>query len=225
MNTQKSLYHYPLCPFSRKVRLLLLEKGVSYGLINEKPWDLSPALLKVNPVGTLPVLVEEAGQILSDHVAICEYLAETIPQVNLLGETPLGRAEVRRLTNWFDTEFYADVLKPLLTERVFKQMRGGQSPDSRFIRAARENLKRYLFYLNWLCGRRSCLGGRQLSIADLAVAAHLSILDYLGEIPWGAYLDVKEWYSKIKSHPSFNSLLNDRITGIMPSSHYTDLDF
>ncbi len=225
MTQRRTLYHYVLCPFSRKVRLVLFEKGLPYGMIYETPWVRRPDFLKLNPLATVPVLVEPDGHVLSDHVAICEYLNEIKTSPNLLGETPRGRAEVRRITNWFDTEFYMDVYKPLVGEKVLKALKTGAAPDSNMIRIGRENLKRYLGYIDWLAARRSYLGGRNLSMADLTVAAHISILDYLGEISWENYVDAKLWYAKIKSRPAFNSLLHDKLTGIMPSNTYANLDF
>ena len=225
MTERRTLYHYSLCPFSRKVRLALFEKGLPYGMIFETPWARRPEFLKINPFGTVPVLIEPDGHILTDHNAICEYLNEIKTAPNLFGETPRGRAEVRRIANWFDTEFYANVFKPIVDEKVFKALKKGTPPNSALIRVGRENLRRYMGYLDWLTARRSYLGGRSLSVADLAVAAHLSVLDYLGEISWENYPDTKMWYAKIKSRPSFNSLLHDKLAGIMPSETYSNLDF
>lgn len=225
MAERRTLYHYTLCPFSRKVRLLLYEKGLPYGLIFETPWARRPEFLKLNPFGEVPVLIEPDGHILTDHVAICEYVNEIKTLPNLLGETPRGRAEVRRLTNLFDTSFYADVFKPLVGERVFKAIRRGGAPESALIRIGRENLKRYMGYIDWLADHRSYLGGRNISMADLGIAAHISILDYLGEVDWDSYPEAKLWYGKLKSRQSFKSLLNDKLAGIMPSESYADLDF
>ena len=63
------------------------------------------------------------------------------------------------------------------------------------------------------------------SIADIAAASQLSIIDYLGDIPWDGYKNAKIWYSKIKSRPSFKDILNDTIKGILPAKHYANLDF
>ncbi|MBR4931483.1 MAG: glutathione S-transferase family protein [Alphaproteobacteria bacterium] len=225
MAERRTLYHYTLCPFSRKVRLLLYEKGLPYGLIFETPWARRPEFLKLNPFGEVPVLIEPDGHILTDHVAICEYVNEIKTLPNLLGETPRGRAEIRRLTNLFDTSFYADVFKPLVGERVFKAIRRGGAPESALIRIGRENLKRYMGYIDWLADHRSYLGGRNISMADLGIAAHISILDYLGEVDWDSYPEAKLWYGKLKSRQSFKSLLNDKLAGIMPSESYANLDF
>ena len=222
---RRTLYHFPLCPFSRTVRLILFEKGIPYALVQETPWLRRPEFLKLNPLADLPVLIEPDGHVLANHQAICDYLNEVFPVPTMLGETARGRAEIRRIANWFDTSFYMDVFKPLVGERVYKTLKGAGAPNSALIRAARENLKNYMGYIDWLAARRSYLGGRNLSLADLTVAAHLSVLDYLGEMAWENYPDAKLWYAKIKSRPAFNSLLNDKLAGIMPSDTYTDLDF
>lgn len=222
---RRTLYHFPLCPFSRKVRLLLYEKGIPFGLVQEIPWQRREGLLKLNPIGDLPILVEPDGSVLTQHNAICEYLNELVPANNLMGETLKGRAEIRRISNWFDSAFYMDVFKPLVGERVVKALKTGSAPNSLMIRAARENLKNYFKYIDWTAARRNYLGGKSPSMADLTVAAHISILDYLGEVSWENYPEMKIWYSKIKSRRSFNSLLCDKIAGIMPSETYANLDF
>ncbi|MBQ7413467.1 MAG: glutathione S-transferase family protein [Alphaproteobacteria bacterium] len=222
---RRTLYHFPLCPFSRKVRLFLYEKGIPFGLVHELPWQRREGVLKLNPIGDLPILVEPDGSVITQHNAICEYLNELTPVNNLLGDTPKWRAEIRRITGWFDSSFYMDVFKPLVGERVVKALRTGLMPNSMMIRAARDNLKSYLKYIEWMAAHRPYLGGKSLSMADLAVAAHLSVLDYLGEISWENYPEMKLWYSKIKSRPAFSSLLQDKIAGIMPSEMYTNLDF
>ena len=69
------------------------------------------------------------------------------------------------------------------------------------------------------------LAGRDVTLADLALAAHLSALDYYGEVPWTDYPPVTEWYIRMKSRPSFRPLLADRVPGQPPVPHYAELDF
>ena len=225
MTDRTILYHYPLDPFCRKVRLTLLEKGIPVGLILEKTWERRPAFLEKNPLGTVPLLVEPDGHTLSGVNAICEYINEVKTVPNLLGETPRGRAEVRRLTEWFDGAFYHDAVYPILLERVIKVVQTKEAPNSGMIRVGRENLAKYLKYIDWLAGRRAYLGGRSLSFADLTAAAHLSVLDYLGELNWGNCQEASTWYAKMKSRPTFSPLLSDSIAGVSPSERYRDLDF
>ncbi len=225
MTERTLIYHYPLCPFCRLVRLAFYEKGIPHALLTEIPWERRPAFLEKNPLGTLPMIAEPDANLLSGAHTICAYLNETNPMPDLIGETPRGRAEVRRLMEWVSTSFYPDVVKPILDERVYKALQHKGVPDSNVLRAARKNYNILMPYLDWIASRRSYLGGRHISYADLTMAAQLSVLDYLGELNWTKLTDAKTWYAKIKSRASFKSLLQDKVGGIMPVENYTNLDF
>ena len=93
------------------------------------------------------------------------------------------------------------------------------------MREGYQNIKFHLDYIAYLAENRVWLAGNNLSIADFAAAAHLSSLDYIGDINWDKYPMVKDWYVRIKSRPSFRALLNDRVSGVVPPKYYADLDF
>ena len=88
------LYQFPLCPFSRKVRLLLGEKGIGYEPVRESPWLRRDEFLDMNPAGQTPVMVdaERGGQPLVDSMAICEYFEETVEKSAMLNGTAANRA-------------------------------------------------------------------------------------------------------------------------------------
>jgi glutathione S-transferase len=222
-----SLYHHPLNPSSRRVRLALAEKGVTCSLTLEKPWDPSPSLLELNPAGEVPVLViEQDGEkiVLADAQAICEYLEETHAG-SLLGKTPTERAEARRLIGWFDHRLQTQVTDLLVGEKAMKRLTGQGEPDSAIIHAGVANIRGHLTYIGWLTERRNWLAGMELTLADLAAGANLSVIDYLGDVPWDAYPLAKEWYARLKSRPAFRGILGDHIPGFPPPRHYADLDF
>ena len=58
-----------------------------------------------------------------------------------------------------------------------------------------------------------------------AAAAHLSTVDYLGDVPWKEHEEAKDWYARVKSRPSFRALLEDNVPGAPPQRHYANLDF
>lgn len=219
------LHHLPLSPFSRKVRLALAEKRIPFDLRVERVWDRREEFLAMNPACTVPVLQDANGLVLADSWAICEYLDEAYPDTPLLGRTLAERAEVRRLVSWFDQKFHAEVTRNLLHEKQLKRQLGQGNPDAAAIRAGYANLKPHMDYIGWLAETRAWLAGPSLSLADLAAAAHLSALDYIGDVDWTLSDAVKDWYARIKSRPSFRSLLADRVSGLAPPAHYDDLDF
>lgn len=221
------LYHHPLNPASRLVRLALAEKGISCALVLEKPWVPSSVLQALNPAVEVPVLVvEQEGDkdVLCDVSAICEYLEETHPGT-LLGKTVSERAEARRLVGWFSRKMQTEVTALLVGEKALKRLCGTGEPDSSVIRAACANIRGHLDYIGWLTERRNWLAGDALTLADLAAGAQLSIVDYLGDVPWNAFPFAKEWYARLKSRPSFRSVLGDYISGFPPPTHYANLDF
>jgi glutathione S-transferase len=219
------LYHLPLSPFSRKVRLALAEKRIPFELRIERVWERREEFLGLNPACTVPVLQEDNGLAIADSMAICEYLDEAYPDQPLLGRTLGERAEVRRLVAWFDGKFYAEVTRNLFYERQMKRMLGRGNPDAAALRAGYANLKPHLDYLGWLAETRPWLGGSTLGLADLAAAAQISSLDYIGDVDWGLNEAAKDWYARVKSRPSFRPLLADRVSGVTPPEHYADLDF
>ena len=219
------LYQFPLCPFSRKVRLLMSEKGIAYELWRENPWEGRDEFFVMNPAGRTPVLREpDKGITLCDSRAICEYFEETVDRVQLIGGTAVNRAEVRRLVALFDENFYHDVTAPLMRERMKKRLVTRESPDSRALREAMKLAHEHLYYIDYLVDHRPWLAGATMSLADIAAAAQISVADYLSGIDWKSHEQSQGWYNAMKSRPSFRPLLSERMEGIQPPSHYPEID-
>ena len=220
------IYQFALCPYSRKVRLLLGEKGIGYELVREYPWQRRDEFLDLNPSGQTPVLVEMGkGLVLTHSAAICEYIEETENRSPMISGTAPNRAEIRRLTAWFDEQFYGQVVAPLLYERMEKRLVHRASPDAAVLRQAMKTANQLMDYVDWLLDHRKWLGGATLSLADLAGAAHISVADYLGGIDWRGHEATKAWYAGLKSRPSFRPLLSEKMDVIPPPAHYDKVDF
>lgn len=218
------LHQFPLCPFSRKVRLVLAEKGGAVELVREAPWDRGDAWLALSPTGQTPVLVAD-GQAIGDSIAASEYADEVLGGWSLIGGEPAGRAEARRLVAWFDQRFFTEVGVALLQERFLKRVIRREPPDGQVLRRASKALEVHLEYMEWLLDTRRWLAGASLGIADLAAAAHFSVADYLSGIDWSAHENVRNWYAAVKSRPSMRPLLAERVEGLFPPTHYDKLDW
>ncbi|MEM1100781.1 MAG: glutathione S-transferase family protein [Pseudomonadota bacterium] len=219
-----TLYHAPLSPFCRKVRLSLAEKKIEVTLVEERYWEQSADFMRRNPAGKVPVLRHE-GRVMSESTAICEYIEEAYPAPPLLPQSKDARFEVRRLVAWFDDKFHREVTSNLLYERVNKKITGQGYPDSSNVKAGSKAIKYHLDYMAWLLDQRRWLAGDVMTLADFAAAAHLSALDYISDVDWNRSEGVKDWYAKIKSRPAFRSILADVVPGFPPPRHYADLDF
>lgn len=219
------LYHVPLSPYSRKVRVALKEKGLPFDLRLENVWERRVEFLAMNPAGKVPVLVEADGTVIADSVAITEYLQEVQPQPDLLGATPAQRAETRRLVAWFDGKMHEEATVNLVGEKVMRRFLGRGEPDSATVRAGLANIRTHLDYIAYLVERRAWLAGDKFSLADIAAAAQFSCIDYIGDVPWAHREAARDWYARVKSRPSFRPILDDRVPGLKPAGHYDDLDF
>jgi glutathione S-transferase len=229
MSVARTLHHFPLDPASRQVRLALGEKRLAFVENSTRYWERPRELTKLNPSGMIPVLVEqEEGQpplVLCEARAILGHLDEAYPDPPLLARDPAERAEARRLLTWFERKFEFEASGYILHEKIEKRLLGLGSPELANLRQGKEGLKRHLSMFEDLLQAREWLAGKRLSLADFAAAAHFSVIDYFGDMPWREFPAVKTWYMKLKSRPAFRPLLTDRWPGLHPAGHYDDLDF
>jgi len=228
MSVERTLLHFPLDPASRQVRLALGEKRLPFTDVVERYWEHPERLAKLNPSGLPPVLIEARGAVqtvVADSRAILEHLEERHPDYALLPDDPQGRAEARRLIHWFDRKFTDEVAAFLLHEKMEKRLLGLGAPELAALRRGRDALRLHMRMMEALLSQRDWLAGPSFGLADIAAAAHLSVIDYMGEAPWEDFPAAKFWYVKAKSRPSFRPLLADRFPGLPPAAHYDDLDF
>lgn len=228
-----TLHHFTLSAPSRYIRLVLAEYGEEPEFKEAAPLSRDEELLALNPAGSLPIFVDDNATVVSPASVIAEYLTETrgvrFGEDSLMPATAVERAETRRLVAWFTGKMNGEVTRYLVHELVLKRRatpaEGGGPPDPAALRAARANIRYHVRYVGWLAERRNWLAGRELSLADLAAAAELSCVDYLGEVPWEESQAARAWYARIKSRLSFRPILADFIKGSPPAPHYADLDF
>lgn len=229
MTVERTLHHFPLDPASRQARLVLGEKRLPFTDVSVRYWERPRELTKMNPSGMVPVLVEaEPGRpplVLCETRAIIDHLDEAYPEPALFGPDPAERAEARRLITWFERKFEFEASGYILHEKIEKRLLGLGPPELANLRQGKDALKSHLFMFDDLLQAREWLAGKRLSLADFVAAAHLSVIDYFGDVPWREVPQVKTWYSKMKSRPCFRPLLADRWPGLAPAGHYDDLDF
>lgn len=219
-----AVYHHPICPFSRKLRIVMREKQIPFELFTINFWERPTQLLQMNPAGTTPVIMHADGLILYGNQAIFEYLEETsLPRLML--DSATKRVEVRQLCEWFDYKFYQEVTRYLINERIIKTLHMQMHPDASALRAAKKNLVHHMEYLTHLLKKQHYLCGDEVTLADFSAAAQISCLDFMGDMIWEKNEIVKNWYALIKSRPSFRTILMDVVPKLRPPSHYVDLDF
>jgi glutathione S-transferase len=232
-NEHYRLYHYPICPLSRTIRVMLAYKSVPYIAVIENFWEKREKFCIINPTSEVPFLAIKRDDASSDQQtllifginAIISYLEEKYTDNSLIFGTLSYRAEIRKMCEWFNSKFYLEVSKYIINERIYSWYKSQRSPDLQLIKLARLNLESHLNFLANILSKRDFVGCNDFSLADIVAACHISSLDYLGEINWQNYSLVKDWYSIIKSKPSFRDLLYDTLPGFKASAWYRELDF
>lgn len=222
------IYHYPLCPFSRILRIVLNENKVPFELIEECFWNRRQSFLQLNPAGQTPVMLHPEIKIpIAGNWAILEFLQDAY-KCNIKDYKDDYDIKIysRFLLDWFCNKFYNEVIKYIFNEKIIKVLTQNSSPNSNFIRAAKKNMLYHMDYITYLLKQSGYyILGERMSLIDYVIAAQLSTLDYLGDVPWERNELVKEWYALIKSRPSFREILNDEIPEINCSKHYRNIDF
>jgi len=223
-----TLLHHKLDPSSRIARLMLAEYGVEVTLEDSSPWRRDERLMGLNPAATVPLLLTDGMPPVIGLLAVLDFIEGSFAPAHVAGLLPAGagqRAETWRLMEWVTGKFSDEVTRYILDEKLGKRELRQGAPDGSAIRAAKANLSEHLQYFAYLLATRKWLSGEEMTLADFALAAHLSALDYLGDIDWEATGDVKLWFARMKSRPSFRPLLGDRVVGMPASKSYADLDF
>jgi glutathione S-transferase len=223
------LLHYPLDPSARLARLMCAEYAVTLELEEVKPWLRDAAFLELNPAATVPILIEPGQSPVVGVLAVIHAIEERYSPSAVLGlfpANPADRAELWGLLEWILVKFNVEVTRYVVEEKIVKRdRRSGLTPEPSVLRAAKANLGEHMLYFNWLFATRQWIAGDAMTLADFALAAHLSTLDYMGDVHWETSVETRDWYARIKSRPAFRTLLSDRIAGMPASAGYADLDF
>lgn len=222
------LVHHKLDPHSRLVRLMFAEYGQELDQMEVNPWKREAEFLKVSPAATLPVLMDPGMAAIVGPLASVAYIEHQYSPQAINGLVPADvalRCEMWRLVEWVIVKLNSEVTQFVLDEKVGKRETRTGTPDTNVLRAAKANLSEHMRYFDWLFASRSWAAGAEMTLADFALAAHLSSLDYLGDIAWENHSETKDWYARMKSRPSFRAILGDRLVGTPAVAHYADLDF
>lgn len=222
------LLQHRLDPASRLARLMFAEYGIAVDVEDIKPWLRDTHILELNPAATVPILIDEGQPNAVGVLAVVHAIEDRYSPAAVAGlfpAQPRDRAEMWRLCEWVLLKFNDEVTRYIFEEKIMKRDRPGATPDPSVLRVAKANLGEHLQYFNWLFATRHWIAGDVMTLADFALAAHLSALDYLGDVNWDSAAETRDWYARIKSRPAFRTLLNDRIGGMPPHSGYANLDF
>lgn len=210
------LFGRTVCPYARRLMMGLAEKHIPYTFEME---------MSKSTDDSLPIFLDKNETPVSSVWAIIEYLEYQYKQVNLMGNNIFDQNEVRRLISWCDTTLATNLTTPFIFEKIYKRIWHLGSPKHEILKDLRKNMHNYLEIVNQILADREYFACNILTWADITLASHISCMDYLNEINWMNYDHLYAWYLKIKSRPSFVTILHEQVPSIPPAIHYSSIDF
>jgi glutathione S-transferase len=230
MNNQEFiLYHYPICPISRSIRFILQEFEIEFNAIVEKFWEKREKFLQLNQTGQVPFLIIRQKDLKKDLLLhsydVILYAFENFITNSLIEKEIYQKLEIKKMESIINNYFYKTVGSLILEERIYSWYKFNRKPDNVLLDIARSNLSKFSLFFNNIFEKRNFLVGDSITTADFNLCAHLSTLEYLGELDFSQSPALKNFYLFMKSRPSFRNILLDSIPGFQPSKTYRELDY
>jgi glutathione S-transferase len=159
-------------PYTRKARLVLLEKGLPHQYLVTPPREPGSPVPQHNPLGRIPTLLLDDGTAVYDSPVICEYLDGLNDRPVLIPRAdPLARLRVRR---W---EALADGIMDSAVMVRLEGLRPVEKQDAATVTLHQTAISRALALAERELGSRAWCEGGTLTLADLALASALLYLD------------------------------------------------
>ena len=185
-------------PYARKIRVALAEKSLPFELEVDIPWLADTRVPSYNPLGKVPALVADDGELWFDSPVIAEYL-DTLAGPLLLPADRVAALPVRQ------AEALADGITDAAVAAFLEGMRPAERQDPAAIERQLGKISRGLAALEARVAQRKGCAGEALSIADIAIGCTLGYLDLrFAHLGWRAsHPQLAAWAAGLLARPSF----------------------
>jgi len=164
------LYASPASSYSRKIRVMLIEKNVAHEVEMVSLFDPND-LKQTNPIGKVPALRLDDGRVLINSPLIADYVDGRFPQPRFIPDDPELRLEVRR---W---EALADGTMDAAAASLYEMRFHDEQKRSRdWLERQRGKLVSGCAALEGMLGGRRWCVGEAMSLADIAIACHIGFI-------------------------------------------------
>ena len=187
-------------PYARKIRVALAEKSLPFELEVDIPWLADTRVPDYNPLGKVPALVADDGELWFDSPVIAEYL-DTLAGPLLLPADRAAALPVRQ------AEALADGITDAAVAAFLEGMRPAERQDPAAIERQLGKISRGLAVLEARVAQRKGCAGEALSIADIAIGCTLGYLDFrFAHLGWrAAHPQLAAWAAGLLARPSFTA--------------------
>ncbi len=192
-------------PNPQVVKMFMSERGITLPMVEidiQAGKNREPEFLKTNPSGQSPTLELDDGSVITEILAICEYLDETHPGDSLIGSTPEERAQTRRWTRWTDL----NIAEPLANGFRFSQGLPMFKDRMRCLPEAAEGLKACaqdkIAFLDGQLGERPFVAGEKFTLADILLFSFLGFGEMVGQPVNPEFKNLARWRQTVAERPS-----------------------
>ncbi len=203
-------YDCKTAPSPRRVRVFMAEKGVELETIQVdlgSGEQFSQAFRNINPDCVVPVLQLDDGTILSEVVAICDFLESRFPEPPLMGSTPIERAQVlmwnakvEQLGLWAMAEAFRNSAKGLSNNAVPGPDPYPQIPE--LAERGRQRVERFFARLDVELADRDFVAGDFYSMADISALVVVDFAAWIKIALPDEATNLRRWYEAVSSRPS-----------------------
>ena len=195
------LYGFPPSPNTWKVRAVAAHLGIplEFEFVDlTKGASHAPQYLALNPTGRTPTLVD--GDLkLWESTAIMQYIAAQKPN-SLWPNDARVRADIMRWQSWDLVHWGKDACQPLIVQRLVKKLLNLGPPDEAVVAQGLECFNKEAKVLDAHLARQPYLAGKEVTLADFAVAAPLFHAK-AADLPLAPYARVQDWFARVSALP------------------------
>jgi glutathione S-transferase len=190
------LYGSLTSPYVRKVRILIREKNLSCEFVVADAWAADSPIPALNPLGKVPALALDTGDVLFDSPVIVEYL-DSLKAPVLLPVSGAARWETLR---W---QALADGMLDATVSRLLELRRPAEQQSAENVRRQEDKIARSIEYTEQRLSRESWLMENRFTLADLVMAVALEYIDFRYPHDWrGRHARLAQWLAGVSARPS-----------------------
>ncbi|MGC8536589.1 MAG: glutathione S-transferase family protein [Rhizomicrobium sp.] len=205
------VYGGSVSPFVRKVRVVLIEKGIDYRLDPVNPFAPQPEFLAISPLKRIPVLRDTdlpEPNTLPDSSVICDYLEHKYPEPALYPKAAFARARALWFEEYADSAVAETIGRGLFFERIVKRMLRQEPDEAVCTKTLTQKIPPLFDYLEREIGTREFLVEDHFSIADITVGSMFVNFLHAGEVPSKErWPQLSAYVARIHARPSFAGLV------------------
>lgn len=180
-------------PYARKVKVIAIEKQIDMDYVTEDLTKKSQELIKSNPLGKIPALILDDGQVIVDSPVICEYL-DSLKETRMF--IPQSGKDRIKILHW---QALADGLMDVTVGLYMEKVRHPSDFNKDFVFAQEDNIKRTLEFFEANVSEL-----KELSLASVSVACAIGYL--LFRLPAlferDKYKKLAKWFDEFSKRPS-----------------------